>query len=653
VEPKDRPIEQETVRTTIVGGRPPGSGKPLGAIPRGIEVLVKKAAVDPEFKALLLQKRAEAAREIGLALDPAEAMMLAVTPQTQLEAIIAQTTVAPTLRPAFLGRAAAVMLVALGAGVSAVAGEQKIAGVVAKEPPAAVQPADPVVRPAEKKSALPTVSEEEAAAVQAQITKDYLQALSDLSVRHGVTNTAVRVNLILDAAGTVQSMQIKRPGESGPVGFREELSGQIMKWKFPGVHRECSLLVLLETPTITQAAGYEGVEEQFVVIDGLRPMPPARPAVVQPASARVFAEVVAVTKDDATAMQARIAKEYQPALVELMQAQGAGGKTVRFAIDVSSKGAVQSVQFFNAAATGTPQFREALTGQILKWTFTDLHGPGAATVLLETTAEEAPPVPPQTITIGGIMPSPPPPEPKIVKAKSLTVMPGAVESDPAVTPTAAPTGTAAKTESAAPTASARLDSLNEATIRAAETHLMAGLTAGPRAAETDTAATTPTAPTEPTPKTPISPVIRAIRVDRPPAPTPTAPSLTPTAPVATSTGAAATQTADPAAAAVQARVDKEYQPAVTALANEHSISGKTITVSLALDAAGAVQSLQIKNPAEAGTVGFRDQLSGLIMKWTFPDRKQAGDVTVTLQTPKQPPPDRTKGPFIVAGIRLP
>ena len=47
-------MEQEAVRTTIVGGRPPGCGQPVGQIPRGIEVLVKKAAVDPEFKTLLL-----------------------------------------------------------------------------------------------------------------------------------------------------------------------------------------------------------------------------------------------------------------------------------------------------------------------------------------------------------------------------------------------------------------------------------------------------------------------------------------------------------------------------------------------------------------------------------------------------------------------
>ena len=110
----DRPLEQEAVRTTIVGGRPPGSGQPVGDIPRGIEVLVKKAAVDAEFKALLLAQRAAAAQAIGLALEPAETMMLAVAPLEQLEAIIGRTSVPMEHRRAFLGQAAAAMLAALG-----------------------------------------------------------------------------------------------------------------------------------------------------------------------------------------------------------------------------------------------------------------------------------------------------------------------------------------------------------------------------------------------------------------------------------------------------------------------------------------------------------------------------------------------------------
>jgi hypothetical protein len=95
-----RPGEAEAVRTTIVGGRPPGGGANVGDIPRGVEVLVKKAAVDPAFKNILK-------------LSPAEEAMLAAVPEAQLHAIIARTKVSPSLRPAFLGYAAAAMLAAL------------------------------------------------------------------------------------------------------------------------------------------------------------------------------------------------------------------------------------------------------------------------------------------------------------------------------------------------------------------------------------------------------------------------------------------------------------------------------------------------------------------------------------------------------------
>ena len=103
------------MRTTIVGGRPPGSGRGLGEIPRGIEVLVKKASVDAQFRRLLLEKRADAAGEIGLVLDPAEAAMISAVPAGQLETIIQRTTVPQEHRRAFLGRAAAAMLAALAA----------------------------------------------------------------------------------------------------------------------------------------------------------------------------------------------------------------------------------------------------------------------------------------------------------------------------------------------------------------------------------------------------------------------------------------------------------------------------------------------------------------------------------------------------------
>jgi hypothetical protein len=83
-------------------------------IPRGIEILVKKAAVDLLFKQVLLDKRSGAAEMIGLALDPTEVAMLDSIPRAQLEKIIAGTKVQPGIRSAFLGYTAAVMLAALG-----------------------------------------------------------------------------------------------------------------------------------------------------------------------------------------------------------------------------------------------------------------------------------------------------------------------------------------------------------------------------------------------------------------------------------------------------------------------------------------------------------------------------------------------------------
>jgi hypothetical protein len=115
---RERPEEQEAVRTTIVGGRPPGSGRSNTEIPRGIEVLVKKASVDAAFRELLLEKRAGAAETIGLTLDPAESAMVNAVPREQLEAIIDSTSVPTEQRRAFLGKVAAAMLAAIG--VSAV-----------------------------------------------------------------------------------------------------------------------------------------------------------------------------------------------------------------------------------------------------------------------------------------------------------------------------------------------------------------------------------------------------------------------------------------------------------------------------------------------------------------------------------------------------
>lgn len=106
--------EQPAVRTTIVGGRPPGSGKGIGPVPRGLEVLLKKAAVDEVFRARLLAERGASAGLIGLDLAASERALLAAVPEAQLRDMIAGTRVPEGQRLAFLGNVAALMFAALG-----------------------------------------------------------------------------------------------------------------------------------------------------------------------------------------------------------------------------------------------------------------------------------------------------------------------------------------------------------------------------------------------------------------------------------------------------------------------------------------------------------------------------------------------------------
>jgi hypothetical protein len=109
---------QHSIPTTIVGGRPSDTRQGARDIPRGLEVLLKKAAVDEDFRALVLTRRSRACDAIALALDPAEAAMLDSMPKEQLTAIIRSTRVPAEDRRVFLGKVASVMLAALGAGTS-------------------------------------------------------------------------------------------------------------------------------------------------------------------------------------------------------------------------------------------------------------------------------------------------------------------------------------------------------------------------------------------------------------------------------------------------------------------------------------------------------------------------------------------------------
>lgn len=90
--------------------------------PRGIEVLLKKASLDPEFCERLLNDPQRAAEFIGLELEPMERTMLSGMPREQLAVIISRTTVPQPQRRAFLGTTAAAMLAVLTGTQSSMAG---------------------------------------------------------------------------------------------------------------------------------------------------------------------------------------------------------------------------------------------------------------------------------------------------------------------------------------------------------------------------------------------------------------------------------------------------------------------------------------------------------------------------------------------------
>ncbi len=112
----------------------------------GIEVLLRKASVDPEFRRLLLSTRAEAAKEISLELTPAEQGILSTVPEADLLRMIEKIEVPAAHRTVFLGKTAALMLaVVVGAGVIAACGPVST-GIrvedIGEDRPEATEPAD-------------------------------------------------------------------------------------------------------------------------------------------------------------------------------------------------------------------------------------------------------------------------------------------------------------------------------------------------------------------------------------------------------------------------------------------------------------------------------------------------------------------------------
>lgn len=100
---------------------------PKNTIPRSLEVLIKKAAVDDDFCLKLKNSRSDAAADIGLELNQNEKLILNQIPVQQLEKIIAETHVPTEHLSIFRGQIAALMLMALGAvSIPALANDKEL-----------------------------------------------------------------------------------------------------------------------------------------------------------------------------------------------------------------------------------------------------------------------------------------------------------------------------------------------------------------------------------------------------------------------------------------------------------------------------------------------------------------------------------------------
>ncbi len=95
---------------TIVGGRSTTHKNP-GNYPRGIEVLLKKAKVDPEFRGLFLQDPVAAAKSIDLTLTENEKKILASASGQVLQAMIYNTFVPKHHVRTFMTRTVPAMLI--------------------------------------------------------------------------------------------------------------------------------------------------------------------------------------------------------------------------------------------------------------------------------------------------------------------------------------------------------------------------------------------------------------------------------------------------------------------------------------------------------------------------------------------------------------
>jgi len=116
-------VEKRAVKTTIVGGQPPGNERPLPPIPVGIEEVLGMASVNDEFAQALYSDRSAAVQASGVELTATEHGILGAIDDGSLRQMVGNVegAVPNRERRAFLARSAAALLVLAGGGAAAAA----------------------------------------------------------------------------------------------------------------------------------------------------------------------------------------------------------------------------------------------------------------------------------------------------------------------------------------------------------------------------------------------------------------------------------------------------------------------------------------------------------------------------------------------------
>ncbi|MHC4661991.1 MAG: hypothetical protein ACYS8W_09920 [Planctomycetota bacterium] len=121
---KEENMKKQAVKTTIVGGQPPGNERPLQKVPVGIEQLLAMAAVDNEFAAALMNDHESATAASGVELTQTEKGILSSIPAPALKQMIGNVRgrIPAKERRAFLKKSAAALLALVSGGILTTAG---------------------------------------------------------------------------------------------------------------------------------------------------------------------------------------------------------------------------------------------------------------------------------------------------------------------------------------------------------------------------------------------------------------------------------------------------------------------------------------------------------------------------------------------------